>query len=56
MPLFKFTAEFLVRSASKEKAEQEVKVEFGSDVYESHIICEEIPDEKQEADIELIKA
>lgn len=55
MPLYKFTAEFLVRASSRDEAEQEVKEEFGADVYESHIICEEIKDENQEADIELAK-
>jgi len=55
MPLFRFKTEFLIRSNSKEEAEQEVKEEFGLDVYESHFICEEIEDEKQEADIDLVK-
>ena len=55
MSLFKFTTEFLVRSDTKEEAEKEVKVELGNDVYESHIICEEITDNKQEVDIDLVK-
>jgi hypothetical protein len=53
--LFKIKSEFLVRSNSREEAEQEVKEGVGADIYESHFICEEIKDENQEADVDLVK-
>lgn len=55
MPLYKFTAEFLVRANSRDEAENITKEEVGFDSYEGHFRCEEIQDEKQEADIELAK-
>ncbi len=55
MPLFKFTAEFLVRSNSKEEAEQTVKEEIGIESYENHFLLEKIEDKGQEADLELVK-
>jgi predicted protein tyrosine phosphatase len=56
MPLYKFTAEFTVRASSRDEAERAVQDELGFDIYEKHIICEEIPDNKESVDMELIKA
>jgi len=53
--VFKFTCEYLVRAKSREQAEKEVMEEFGFDVYESHILCEEITDKIQEVDLDLTK-
>jgi len=40
--VFKFTCEYLVRANTKEEAERKVKEEFGHDVYESHILLEDV--------------
>ena len=55
MPLFKFTAEYFIRASSREEAENEIKEEVGNDVYESHIICEEVKDNSQKVDVDLVK-
>jgi len=52
--IFRFTCEYLVRAKDQEKAEKEVMEEFGYDVYESHILCNEIKDIGQEVDLDLI--
>jgi len=53
--VFRFTCEYLVRAKTQEEAEKEVMEEFGYDVYESHILCNEIKDIGQEVDLDLIK-
>jgi len=53
--IFRFTYEYLVRAKTQDEAEEEVMEEFGYDVYESHILCNEIKDIGQEVDLDLIK-
>jgi len=54
MPLYYFTISFTIRAADREGAERKAKEELGLDIYESHASCSEIPDENQEADIDLV--
>jgi len=45
-----------MKSNKSYPTEKEVQMELGADVYESHIICEEIKDKGQEVEVDLIKA
>jgi len=53
--VFRFYCDFLVKAKDLKSAEDVVKEQFGIDVYESHILCDEVKNRNQEVDIDLTK-